>query len=92
MPISQMLADLKAHLEHGAELVASHVPVLIEWAQKAEADPLVQVAVDLAVPPETRAMLAGLLKSFEAEVQRVEAATTAQAQAAAPLPEAPAPA
>jgi hypothetical protein len=90
--ISQMLTDVKDHLEHGAELVASHVPALIEWAQKAEADPLVQVAIDLAVPPETRAMLAGLLKSVEAEVQRAEANAAAQVQAPAEQPEAPAPA
>jgi hypothetical protein len=80
MGISQMLSDLKQHLEHGGELAASHIPGLIEWAEKAEADPLVQAAIDLAVPAPTRAMLAGLLKEFEAEVARVEANATAAAQ------------
>jgi hypothetical protein len=92
MGMSQMLSDLKEHLEHGEQLLASHIPGLIEWAQKAEADPLVMAAIDLAVPASTRAMLASLLKSVEAEVQQVEAATTAQVQAAAQQPEAPAPA
>jgi DNA polymerase IIIc chi subunit len=80
MGVSQMLSDLKAHLEHGAELVASHVPVLVEWAQKAESDPLVQAAIDLAVPASTRAMLATLLKTVEAEVRQVEAEAAAAAQ------------
>ena len=40
-----MLAEVKTHLERGAELLASHVPALAEWAAKAEADPLVQAAV-----------------------------------------------
>ena len=86
MGMSQMLTDLKEHLAHGEQLLASHIPGLVEWAQKAEADPLVQAAIDLAVPAPTRAMLAGFLKSFEAEAQRIEAEATAAAQA--PLAEA----
>lgn len=95
MGISQMLTDVKDHLEQGAELVASHLPGLIDWAQKAEADPLVQAAIDLAVPASTRAMLAQLLKSVEADVQQVEAAKAAEVAAAAAQaqqPEAPVPA
>lgn len=80
MGMSQMLSDLKEHLAHGAELLASHVPALIEWAEKAEADPLVQAAIDLAVPASTRVMLAGFLKTFEAEVKQVEADAAAAAQ------------
>lgn len=84
--MSAMLSDLKSHLEHGGQLLASHVPGLIEWAEKAEADPLVQAAIDLAVPAPTRVMLAGLLKGVEAEVARVaaEAAATAQVPPADP--------
>jgi hypothetical protein len=91
MGMSQMLSDLKEHLEQGGQLLASHIPGLIEWAEKAEADPLVQAAIDLAVPAPTRVMLAGLLKSAEAEFQRVaaEAAAAAQQPPAAPAPEAP---
>lgn len=92
MGMSQMLSDLKQHLEQGGQLLASHIPGLIEWAEKAEADPLVQAAIDLAVPAPTRAMLATMLKSVEAEVQRVEAdaAAAAQPPAAPEAPEAPA--
>lgn len=85
-----MLSDLKAHLEHGAELLASHVPGLVGLAEEVEADPLVKAAIDLAVPAKTREMLAALLKSVEADVQRVAqdaeqaAHEKAQAEAAAP--------
>jgi hypothetical protein len=95
MGVSQMLADLREHLAHGEQLLASHIPGLVEWAEKAEADPLVQAALDLAVPASTRAMLASLLKSVEADAQQIEAAATTAAQAppADPAqPEAPAPA
>jgi hypothetical protein len=92
--MSQMLSDLKEHLAHGEQLLASHIPGLVDWAEKAEADPLVQAAIDLAVPASTRTMLAGLLKQVEAEVKQVE--TDAVAAAAqpdpAPAPEVPAPA
>jgi hypothetical protein len=88
MGISQMLTDVKAHFEAGEQLLASHIPGLVEWAGKAEADPLVQAAIDLAVPASTRAMLASLLKSVEAEVKQVEA--DAAAAAAQPPAEAPA--
>lgn len=80
MGMSQMLTDLRDHLVHGEQLLASHIPGLIHWAEQAEADPLVQAAIDLAVPPETRVMLAGLLKGVEAEVQRVAAEAAAAAQ------------
>jgi hypothetical protein len=89
MGMSQMLSDLKEHLEHGGQLLASHIPALVEWATKAEADPLVQAAIDLAVPASTRTMLAGLLKSVEAEVKQVEAEAVA---AAAQTPADPPPA
>ena len=98
MGMSQMLSDLKGHLEQGEQLLASHIPGLIEWAEKAEADPLVQAAIDLAVPASTRAMLAALLKSVEADAQQIEAAVKAQAEAdqqaatAADVPPADAPA
>jgi hypothetical protein len=81
--ISEMLTDLKSHLEHGEQLLASHVPALVEWATKAESDPLVQAALNLAVGPETKAMLATFLKNAEAEFQRVEADATAKAAEAA---------
>lgn len=85
MGISEMLTDVRNHLEHGAELVASHLPALAEWAAKAEADPLVQAALSLVVPEGTRVMLAGLLKNVEADAQRIasEAAAAEQAKAAA---------
>lgn len=96
MAIGEMLTDLKAHLEHGEQLLASHIPALVEWATKAESDPLVQAAISLVVPDATKTMLAGLLKGVEAEVQRVEAEATSAAEAkaaadaaaaAAPAPE-----
>jgi hypothetical protein len=86
--MSQMISDLKEHLAQGEQLLASHIPGLVEWAQRAEADPLVQAAIDLAVPASTRMMLAGLLKGVEAEVQKAEA----DAAAAAPAEPDPAPA
>ena len=91
MGMSQMLADVKAHFEHGAELLASHVPALVEWAEKAEADPLVQAAIDLVVPANTRAMLATLLKSVEADVAQVSEAAKAAAVATPPTAAEPAP-
>lgn len=95
MGISQMLTDVKSHLAQGEQLLASHIPGLIEWAERAEADPLVMAAIDLAVPASTRTMLASLLKSVEADAQQIEAAATAAAQAPAAdpaQPDAPAPA
>jgi hypothetical protein len=86
--MSQMISDLKEHLAQGEQLLASHIPGLVEWAERAEADPLVQAAIDLAVPASTRMMLAGLLKGVEAEVQKAEA----DAAAAAPAEPDPAPA
>ena len=92
--MKEMLQDVKAHLAQGEQLLASHIPGLVEWAERAEADPLVQAAIDLAVPASTRAMLAGFLKTFEADLQQVEAAAAAAAQAppADPAPADPAPA
>lgn len=81
MGVSQMLADVKAHFEAGEQLLASHIPGLVEWATKAEADPLVQAAVDAVLPASTRTMLAGLIKSVEAEAKQIEADATAAAQA-----------
>lgn len=92
MDITAMLSDVKTHLEHGAELLASHVPQLVELAGKIEADPLVEAAINLAVPASTREMLASLLKSVEAEVANVEQAAKApapQEPAAEPEPAAP---
>lgn len=83
MGLTEMLTDVKSHLEHGEQLLASHVPALVEWATKAESDPLVQAAIGLVVPGATKTMLAGLLKGVEAEVQRVEAEATAAAEAKA---------
>jgi hypothetical protein len=80
--IPAMVNDLKAHLQHGEQLLASHVPALVEWAAKAEADPLVQAAISLTVPDATRTMLAALLKSVEADVAQVEASARAEAEAA----------
>lgn len=88
MGMSQMISDLKEHLAQGEQLLASHIPGMVEWAERAEADPLVQAAIDLAVPASTRMMLAGLLKGVEAEVQKAEA----DAAAAAPAEPDPAPA
>lgn len=81
MDIAQALSELQQHLEHGAELAASRLPVVLELAQEFAADPLVQAAYKLAVPASTKAMLANLLKSVEAEAQVIaQAATAAEAQ------------
>jgi hypothetical protein len=84
--ITEMLGELKTHLEHGAELAASHIEPIVEWAAKAEGDPLVQAALGLVVPEGTRAMLASLLKSVEEDVQKVAADAQAKAEAAAAAP------
>jgi len=86
--MTQINSHLKEHVAQGEQLLASHIPGMVEWAQRAEADPLVQAAIDLAVPASTRMMLAGLLKGVEAEVQKAEA----DAAAAAPAEPDPAPA
>ena len=88
MDVVAMLNDVKSHFEHGAELLASHVPALVDLAAKIESDPLVQTAINLAVPEASRPALAGILKSFEAELQHVEAdaKTAALAAAAEPSP------
>ena len=79
--LSEILTDLRTHLEHGAELLASHVPALVELAAHVESDPLVKTAIDLVVPPTTRDMLATLLKSVEADAAQVaQAAITAEQQ------------
>lgn len=83
MGLSEMVADMKTHLEHGAELLASHVPGLIEWAEKAESDPLVQAALNAVLPASARATLAELVTKFEADFKQIEADATANAAAAA---------
>jgi hypothetical protein len=80
---TEIATDIKSFFERGAQLLESHVPSLVEDAQKAESDPLVQAALSLVVPPATRTMLATLLKSVEADVQRIESESTANAAAAA---------
>ncbi len=92
MDLVAMLNDVKAHLEHGEQLLASHIPGLVDLAQKVAADPLVQTAINLAVPEASRPALAGILKSFETEIQHVEAdAKQAALAAAAPAEPSPAP-
>jgi hypothetical protein len=83
MDLSVMVNDLKAHFQQGVSLLESHLPGLEELAGKVASDPLVQVAIDLAVPASTRTMLAAFLKSVEAEVAQVEADTKAAAEARA---------
>jgi hypothetical protein len=81
-----MVNDLKAHFEQekgtAEKFLAEHLPGLEEFAGKV-ADDLTQVAIGLAVPASTRAMLAAFLKSVEAEVAQVEADTKAAAEAKA---------
>lgn len=91
MGIAEMLNDVKTHFEHGAQLAESHIGPLVEWAIKAEGDPLVQAALSLIVPDATKQMLAGLLKGVEADVQRIESEATANAAAAAAAAATPAP-
>lgn len=87
MDVTTMLNDVKDHLEHGAELAASHIPQLVAVAAQVEADPLVQAAIGLVVPDTTRSMLVTLLKSVEADVAQVESAARASAGTAPPVPE-----
>lgn len=87
MDLTAMLSDIKEHFKHGEELLASHVPALVELAARIEADPLVQTAINLVVPDASRQALAGILKSFEVEIQHVEA--DAKAAAAVPPPAEP---
>lgn len=90
MDISAMLSDIKQHIElqvqHGEQLLASHVPALVELAGKIEQDPLVQTAINLVVPEASRQALAGILKTFEVEIQHVEA-DAKEAAAVAPVPD-----
>lgn len=89
MDVVAMLTDVKAHLEHGEALLASHIPGLVDLAEKVSADPLVQTAINLAVPAASRPALAGILKSFETEIAHVEADAKAAALAAAAAPAEP---
>lgn len=91
MGIANMLSEIKTHLERGGELLASHVPALVEWAEKAESDPLVQAAVNAVLPASARATLAELVKRFEADFAQIEADAKAAAEAAATAPPEPAP-
>ena len=95
MGLSQMLTDVKDHLAHGEQLLASHIPALVEWAAKAEADPLVAFAVSSLLPASARALIVDLGTKLEADYAQVTADAQAKAQAdaaaaAAPAPEPPA--
>lgn len=92
MDLTEMLTDVKNHFEHGAELLASHVPALVDLAARIQADPLVQTAINLAVPEASRPALAGILKSFETEIAHVAADAKEAAQAAMAPPAEPEPA
>jgi len=91
MTLAEIVNDVKAHFEHGRDLLESHLPGLMELAGKIEADPLVQAAIGLAVPDSTRVMLAELLKSVEAETKQVAAQAVADEQQRAAAEAAPVP-
>lgn len=84
--LTEMLNDVKAHLEHGAELVASHVPALVEWATRVDSNPLVKTAVaaiEAELPEGAQQMIANLIN---------EAVTEFAKLAPPPAPADPAPA
>ena len=74
MDVTGMLSDVKAHLEHGAELLASHVPALVELAGRIEADPFVGLAISTALSPEGKAAVSDLIHRMEAYEQAHAAA------------------
>jgi hypothetical protein len=84
MDVTGMLSDLKAHLEHGAELLASHVPALVELAGRIEADPFVGLAISTALSPEGKAAVGDLIHRMEAYEQAHAAAAGAEAPPATP--------
>jgi len=84
MDVAALLSDIKSHFEHGGQLAESHLPALLDLAAKIQADPLVQTAINLAVPVASRPALAGILKSLEAEFAHVAADAQAAALAVPP--------
>ena len=82
MGFSEIVNDVKTHLEQGAELAASHVAPLLDLAGKIESDPLVQAAANIVVPASSRGMLADFLRAYEADAHATAAA------AAEPAPQA----
>lgn len=82
MQVSQIVDELRQHLEQGGQFVASHIPVLVEWAARVEADPLVGAALQTTLGPGARAMIASLIGALEQHEQEAEAAKQAAIQAA----------
>jgi hypothetical protein len=81
--LSEIVTDVKAHFEHGKDLLESHLPALVALAGKAESDPLLRFAVDSLLPASARAMLVDLGTKLEADYKQIEADATANAAAAA---------
>lgn len=85
-----MLSDVKAHLEHGAELAGSHLPALLHVAGVISGDPFVQAAINTALSDQGKALVVDLMGRLEALEQAHAAAVQQLAEAPAELPADPA--
>ena len=59
--------DIKDFLERGAQLLESHVPVLVERAAQAENDPLVQAVEAAILPASVRILAADFITKLAVE-------------------------
>lgn len=67
MTPTEIATDIKTFLERGKELLESHVPELVERAQQAEADPLVQAVEAAVLPLGVRQLAAEFITKLAAE-------------------------
>lgn len=92
MQMGQLVTEVKQHFEQGAQLVASHVEPLLEWAVRADSDPLVGAALQTTLGPTGKAIVVELIGrlealAVEAEQAKQQAAADAVAAAQAPPPD-----
>jgi hypothetical protein len=83
--IAELFSDLKAHLEHSAELAASHGPALASIAEKAASNPVIDAVMNAAhLSPDWFTALADVINRADAALGvAADATAAAQAQAAA---------
>jgi hypothetical protein len=80
---TEIVSELKAHLEQAGQLAVSHAEPLLALAGRIESDPLVQAAVSIVVPDSSRGVLASFLRAYEQDTAQITQAAAAAAEAAA---------
>ena len=92
MGVVSMLNDLKAHFEQGRELLESHLPGLVDLAERLESDEFVQKAINTALTPGGKAIVTDLIQRLEAYEAEHAAAGVPAPDPATPAPDPDAPA